>query len=120
MKAAGVFKYGCASCYPPTAGNITSSNCSFDGQYITTCDYTVNYSAGDSFQWFYERPPGTTPVAFVNGANISGSQTPTLRMGATDQFDICQAVNIYCIVSNTCGSVQSNNAAVVGGCPITE
>ena len=107
------------SCSLPTVGDITPSNCSSDGQYITTCDYTVNSSGGTSFQWYYSIPAqGNVPVAFVDGPNISGSQTPTLRMSATDRFIVCQRVDIWCIVSNNCGSVQINLDGVVGGCPI--
>lgn len=122
-KNKGLVKKGCcvvANCPPPTVGNITSSNCVFDGQYTTTCDYTVNSSGGTSFQWYYAVAPSYDPVAFVNGPRISGSQTPTLRMGATDQPISCLNSNIYCIVTNSCGSVQINNAPIVGGCPIVE
>lgn len=119
MKAAGVFKYGCPQCYPPTAGGITSSNCVFDEETdITTCDYTVASSGGTSFQWFYISG-SNPPQPFVNGANISGSQTQTLRMGAVES-DTCIISSIYCIVTNNCGSAQSSNAAVVGGCPIVQ
>ena len=123
MKAAGVFKYECtvpvSQCPLPSAGGITSSNCVFDEETdITTCDYTAASSGGTSFQWFYIS--GTNPPQpFVNGGNISGSQTQTLRMGAVES-DTCIISSIYCIVTNNCGSAQSSNAAVVGGCPIVQ
>ena len=107
------------SCPPPTAGIITPSNCSSDGQYITTCDYTVNSSGGTNFQWFYISG-SNPPQPFIDGPNISGSQTATLRMSATDEPEICGRVDIYCIVSNSCGSVQINLDGVIGGCPILE
>ena len=107
------------SCFPPTTGDIIPSNCSSDGEYITTCDYTVNSSGGTSFQWFYIS--GThPPQPFIDGPNISGSQTPTLRMKASSEGDVCPAVDIYCIVTNNCGSVQINLDEVIGGCPIVQ
>ena len=110
-----------SSCLLPTTGDITPSNCSSDGHYITTCDYTVNSSGGTSFQWYYSIPAqGDVPVAFVDGPNISGSRTPTLTLSATDRFQVCQRVNIFCIVTNNCGSVQINLPGVVGGCPILQ
>jgi Flp pilus assembly protein TadG len=108
-----------SSCFPPTTGDITPSNCSSDGQYITTCDYTVNSSGGTSFQWYYILQ-SNPPQPFIDGPNISGSQTPTLRMSATDQVDTCLISNIYCIVTNSCGSVQISLDQVVGGCPIVQ
>lgn len=106
------------SCFPPTTGDITPSNCSSDGQYITTCDYTVNSSGGTSFQWFYILQ-SNPPQPFVDGPNISGSQTPTLTMSANSE-ESCSTTIIYCIVSNSCGSVQINLDGVVGGCPIVQ
>jgi len=106
-------------CILPTAGAITTSNCVFVQEtYITTCDYTVASSGGTSFQWFYISG-SNPPQPFVNGTNISGSQTQTLRMGAVES-DTCIISSIYCIVTNNCGSVQSSNAAIVGGCPIVQ
>jgi len=106
-------------CNPPTTGDITPSNCAFDQEtQITTCDYTVNSSDGTSFQWFYIS--GSNPsLPFIDGPNISGSQTQTLRMGAVE-LDQCTINSIYCIVTNNCGSVQINLDGVIGGCPIIE
>ena len=105
-------------CNPPTTGDITPSNCSSDGQYITTCDYTVNSSGGTLFQWFYESPLGSPRVALVDGPIVSGSQTQTLRIGANSEPEACPSVKVYCIVTNNCGSTQSTNAQIVGGCVV--
>jgi hypothetical protein len=39
-------------------------------------------------------------------------------MKASSEGDVCPAVDIYCIVTNNCGSVQIDLTSVVGGCPI--
>lgn len=108
-----------SSCPLPTAGTITPSNCAFDQEtQITTCNYTVNSSGGTSFQWFYIS--GTNPPQpFIDGPNISGSQTPTLTMSASSE-EQCPTTDIYCIVSNSCGTVRINLDGVIGGCPILE
>jgi hypothetical protein len=107
------------SCSLPTTGDITPSNCAFDQEtQITTCDYTVNSSGGTLFQWFYIFGINP-PEPFIDGPNISGSQTQTLRMGALET-DVCAINSIYCIVTNNCGSVQINLDGVIGGCPIVQ
>lgn len=107
------------SCPPPTSGTITPSNCAFDQETeITTCDYTVTSSGGTSFQWFYISG-SNPPQPFIDGPNISGSQTATLSMSASSEAS-CPITVIYCIVLNSCGSVQINLDGVIGGCPILE
>ncbi len=49
-------------------------------------------------------------VAPVTGGNISGAATATLTISPTSTGDV--AVNYNCVVTNTCSSTSSNNAAL--------
>lgn len=116
----GYYKIGCGPY--PTVGNILRSNCrpSSDPVYTTRCDYTVQYSNGTSFQWYYGAGQIFRPFALVDDAYVSGSQTPTVSLNTTVPMLGCGGIQtiFYCIVTNSCGSTQSNNSAdLLDGCP---
>ena len=119
-KNKGLVKNGCCvvpSCVPPTAGNVTINNCRPSGvpTYDTRCDYTVQYSNGTSFQWFYILQ-SNPPQPFVDGANVSGSQTPTMSVNSRTIGcpPIVQPLPIFCVVTNSCGSATSGSVPLNG------
>jgi len=79
-------------------------------QDVTTCNgssATFNVVAGGTglnYQW----RRGTTNL--VNGGNITGATTDTLTIDPVGPAD--GATNYNCLVTNSCGSVASNNATL--------
>lgn len=120
-KNKGLVKRGCCvvtNCPPPTAGNITIDDLGPSGNptYDTLYSYTIEYTNATSFQWYYALAPNYVPVAFVDGSNVSGSQTSTLliKIKTTGCPPTIVPANVYCIVTNTCGSATSTNAGLAG------
>ena len=98
----------------PTAGLVTVNNCRSSGNFSlpTTCDYTVQYSNGTSFQWYYIGLGN--PVAFTDNANVSGSHTPILSLNTGNCPPSITPAYIFCIVTNSCGSATSQYASISG------
>jgi len=72
-----------------------------------------------AYQWQWQPAgPGTAWAALSNGINLSGQGTPTFNVAGatTPTMNISsisgQGGNFRCIVSNTCGSVTSNEATL--------
>ena len=103
-------------CSLPIITGVTITNCQANGHptYNTRCDYTVQYSNGTSFQWYWVESAVTQQLS--DGNNITGTQTPTITLN-TSNTDTCAITSLFCIVSNSCGSSTSPNAIENGGCP---
>lgn len=114
----GFYKIGCGPY--PTVGNIIRSNCrpNEDSAYETRCDYTVQYSNGTSFQWYYGRGEIGNAFPFVDSPVVSGSQTPTITLNTSSNIE-CNINSFFCVVTNSCGSSVNSNSglSVLAGCP---
>lgn len=116
----GQYTIGCGP--SPVITGITKSNCSpnSDPVYTTTCDYTLQYSNGTTFQWLYTTKDFNKPQLFVDGIHVSGSQTPTITLNTSTTIPSCSILSVYCVVTNSCGSTESNNIlTLLSGCPQT-
>ena len=103
-------------CLSPTADGVTISNLgpTDDPTFDTLFSYTVQYTNGTSFQWFYISQESTTQLS--DTPNISGSQTSILlvKTKTTDCPIVIQPSYFLCVVSNNCGSARSGTALAQG------
>jgi hypothetical protein len=111
--------YNCVvsnACSSVTSGNATlvvntAPSISAQPQNSTVCagttatfSVTATGTASPTFQW----RKGTTNL--VNGGNISGATSATLTINAVAAGDA--ATDYNCVVSNSCSSVTTSNAAL--------
>lgn len=90
-----------------TAAAIASNPADVHACPGSTRQFSVTATGSPAPSYAWRR--GTT--ALTNGGHYSGVNTPTLTISNMSSADV--ASNYNCLVSNTCGSQASTNAAVI-------